>query len=208
MVCSRSVSTKDGQSSWNRARTIKIRGSSTDSDGHPGERNLRMSDMISLTLVRYPPTNPLGRSSETGVWVLAGRFVMVSIALLWLPAGFYVLSAATGDTRWPGTAISWISLTLLAAGGLPLAAACHRLALNGYSGTAWAAGAVLGLSLVPLSLAAEWHGAAGVAVLAAVASLPVWIAVLWLGHRTRTGHRQRTSGAATMALMHGSRSIR
>lgn len=165
-----------------------------------------MSDMISLTRVRYQPRNLLSRTSENVV--LARRLAMVLLALIWLPAGFYFLSAASGDLRWPVAASSWISLAMLAAAGLPLAAACHRLALNRYSGAAWAAGAVLGAPLLPLSLAAGWHEAAEIAVCAAVASVPVWIAALWLGHRTRTGFRRRTSGAAMMVLSHGTRSVR
>ena len=165
-----------------------------------------MSDMISLTRVRYPPRNLLRRTSENRA--LARRFAMVLFALIWLPAGFYFLSAATGDLRWPGAANSWIALAMLAAGGLPLTAACHRLALNRHSGAAWAAGTVLGAPLLPLSLAAGWHEAAEIAVCAAVASVPVWIAALWPGHRTRTGSRRRTSDAAMMVLLHGTRSTR
>ncbi len=155
-----------------------------------------MSETISLTRLRYPPRNLLGRTGEYEMWALARRFATVLLALIWLPAGFCVLSAATGDLRWPGTADTWISLAVLAAGGLPLAAACHGLALNRYSGAAWAAGTLLGAPLLPLSLAAGWHEAAEVAVCAAVASVPVWIAALWLGRRTRTGPRRRASGGA------------
>lgn len=162
-----------------------------------------MSDMISLTRVRYRPRNLSGQTSENGV--LARRLAMVVFALIWLPAGFCLLSAATGDLRWPGAANSWISLAVLAAGGLPLVAACHRLALNRYSGAAWAAGAILGAPLLPLSLAVGWYEAAEIAVCAAVASVPVWIAALWLRHRTRTGFRRRASGAAMMVMSHGTR---
>ena len=165
-----------------------------------------MSEMISLTRVCYQPRNLLGRSSENGV--LARRLVMILFGLIWLPAGFCFLSAATGDLRWPAASDSWISLAMLAAGGLPLTAACHRLALNRYPGAAWAGGAVLGAPLLPLSLAIGWHEAAEIAVCAAVASVPVWIAALWLGYRTRTGFRRRTPGAAMMVVPHGTRSIR
>ena len=52
-----------------------------------------MSDMISLTRVRYQPRNLSGQTSANGV--LARRLAMVVFALIWLPAGFCLLAAVS-----------------------------------------------------------------------------------------------------------------
>ena len=73
--------------------------------------------------------------------------------------------------------------------GLPLALACRRLGRLGYRRAAWIAGTVLGAATVAASLPAGLFGPPGIAVVALLLSLPVWVAALWLGRRARAGGR-------------------
>lgn len=114
-------------------------------------------------------------------------------ALLWLPAGLVASaairfgpgSAAPGE--WP-TAIAMAASSLIVASvcGLPLALACRRLGRLGRPRWAWIAGIVLGVATVAASLPAGLLGPPGIAIVAVVLSLPVWIAAFWLGRRART----------------------
>ena len=113
-------------------------------------------------------------------------------ALLWLPAGLLVSAAVRfGPTAVaPGegaTAALMAVPSLIAAAvcGLPLALACRRLGRLGHARAAWIAGAVLGAATVAASLPAGLLGPPGVAIVAVVLSLPVWIAVFWLRRRAR-----------------------
>ena len=113
-------------------------------------------------------------------------------ALLWLPAGLVASaairfgpgSAAPGE--WP-TAIAMAASSLIVAAvcGLPLALACRRLGRLGSPRWAWIAGVILGVATVAAVLPAGLFGPPGVAVVAVVLSLPVWIAAFWLGRRAR-----------------------
>ena len=76
------------------------------------------------------------------------------------------------------------SLIVAAVCGLPLALACRRLGRRGYPHWAWIGGVVLGLATVAASLPAGLFGPPGIAVVAVLLSLPVWIAAFWLGRRT------------------------
>ena len=113
-------------------------------------------------------------------------------ALLWLPAGvvasaavrFGPGSAAPGE--WP-TAIAMAASSLIVAAvcGLPLALACRRLGRLGHPRLVWIAGIVLGIATVAAVLPAGLLGPPGIAIVAVVLSLPVWIAAFWLGRRAR-----------------------
>ena len=113
-------------------------------------------------------------------------------ALLWLPAGL-LLSAAIrfGPTAMaPGEGATAAlmavpSLIVAAVCGLPLALACRWLGRLGRVRAAWIAGVVLGVATVAASLPAGLFGPPGIAIVAVLLSLPVWIAVIWLGRRAR-----------------------
>ena len=113
-------------------------------------------------------------------------------ALLWLPAGVLVSAAIRfGPTAVaPGEGASAAlmavpSLIVAAVCGLPLTWACRRLGRLGHVRAAWIAGVVLGVATVAASLPAGLFGPPGIAIVAIVLSLPVWIAVFWLGQRAR-----------------------
>ena len=78
------------------------------------------------------------------------------------------------------------SLIVAAVCGLPLAWACRRLGRLGHARPAWIAGIVLGVATVAASLPAGLFGPPGIAIVAVVLSLPVWIAVFWLGRRAQS----------------------
>ena len=120
------------------------------------------------------------------------RISFYAAALLWLPAGV----VASAVVRFgPGSAVpgEWLTATLMAASplivasvcGLPLALACRRLGRLGHPRPAWIAGVIFGVATVAASLPAGLFGPPGIAVVAVLLSLPVWIAVLWLGRRAR-----------------------
>ena len=113
-------------------------------------------------------------------------------ALLWLPAGVLVSAAIRfGPTAMaPGEGataalMALPSLIVAAVCGLPLALACRRLGRLGHVRAAWIAGVVLGIATVAASLPAGLFGPPGIAIVAVVLSLPVWIAVFWLRRRAR-----------------------
>ena len=113
-------------------------------------------------------------------------------ALLWLPAGVLASAAVrfgpTSMAPGEGTTAALIalpSLIVAAVCGLPLAWACRRLGRLGHARAAWIAGVVLGVATVAASLPAGLFGPPGIAIIAVVLSLPVWIAVFWLGRRAR-----------------------
>ncbi|MDE0390472.1 MAG: hypothetical protein OXI57_00200 [Rhodospirillales bacterium] len=119
------------------------------------------------------------------------RALFWAAALLWLPVGV-VASAAIrfGSDAAPGALVTAIamgasSLVVAAVCGLPLALACRRLGRLGHPRLAWIGGAVLGVATVAASLPAGLFGPPGIAVVAVLLSLPVWIAVFWLGRQAR-----------------------
>ena len=111
------------------------------------------------------------------------------LALLWLPAGV----AAQAMLRFGPPAVgfadageamaAFASLAVTVPCGLPLALGCRRLWRLGYRRAAWAAGAGLGALTTVATVVAGLLGPAAIAVGAAVLSLPVWIAWLWLARR-------------------------
>ena len=126
------------------------------------------------------------------------RALFWAAALLWLPIGLVASAAirfgadAGAPGGWlPAVAMAGSSLIVAAVCGLPLALACRRLGRLGHPRLAWIGGAVLGAATVAASLPAGLFGPPGVAVAAVLLSLPVWIAVFWLG---RQGHRSADAG--------------
>ena len=123
--------------------------------------------------------------------LLRSRALFYAAALLWLPAGV----VATAAVRFGPSALAamaptaWLALIVAALCGLPLALACRRLGRLGYRRAAWIAGTVLGAATVAASLPAGLFGPPGIAVVALLLSLPVWVAALWLGRRARAGGR-------------------
>ena len=123
---------------------------------------------------------------------LRTRALFYAAALLWLPAGVVASvavrfgSASEAPGEWlPPTLMAASSLIVPAVCGLPLAFACRRLGRMGHPRWAWIGGAVLGVATVAASLPAGLFGPPGIAVVALLLSLPVWIAVLWLTRRAR-----------------------
>ena len=113
-------------------------------------------------------------------------------ALLWLPAGVLVSAAVRfGPTSMApgegatGALMAVPSLIVAAVCGLPLAWACRRLGRLGRVRVAWIAGIVLGVATVAASLPAGLFGPPGIAIVAVLLSLPVWIAVFWLRGKAR-----------------------
>ena len=113
-------------------------------------------------------------------------------ALLWLPAGLVASAAirfgpgSAVPGEWP-TAIAMAASSLIVAAvcGLPLALACRRLGRLGHARAAWIAGVILGVATVATVLPAGLLGPPGIAIVAVVLSLPVWIAAFWLGRQAR-----------------------
>ena len=127
---------------------------------------------------------------------LRSRALFYVAALLWLPAGVVATAAvrlgpsgmAAGE--WPTALLmASSSLIVLVPCSLPLALACRRLGRLGYACAAWIAGVVLGAATVAASLPAGLFGPPGIAIVALLLSLPVWVAALWLGRRARAGGR-------------------
>lgn len=113
------------------------------------------------------------------------------LALLWLPAG--IVGAAAFRGLGPAEFGSWKmavltafqSFVLVAPCGLLLALPCRRLWRLGYHRAAWAMGTALGTATATTSLFAGLLGPLGIAVYAAVQSLPAWITVIWLNRKQR-----------------------
>ena len=127
---------------------------------------------------------------------LRSRALFYVAALLWLPAGVVATAAvrfgpsevAAGE--WPTALLmAASSLIVLVPCGLPLALACRRLGRLGFVRAAWIVGVVLGAATVAASLPAGLFGPPGIAIVALLLSLPVWVAALWLGRRARAGGR-------------------
>ncbi|MXW91616.1 MAG: hypothetical protein F4114_15810 [Rhodospirillaceae bacterium] len=108
------------------------------------------------------------------------------LALLWLPTGVVVQAAlrfGPSAVRFAdaGEAMAALgSLAVTVPCGLPLALGCRRLWRLGYRRVAWAAGIGLGVLTIPATVFAGLLGPVAIAVSAAVLSLPVWFAWLWL----------------------------
>ena len=108
------------------------------------------------------------------------------LALLWLPAGVAAQAVlrfgpSAGAFADSGEAMAALgSLAVTAPCGLPLALGCRRLRRLGYRRASWLAGIVLGVLTVSSAVVAGLLGPVAIAVSAAVLSLPVWFAWLWL----------------------------
>ena len=123
---------------------------------------------------------------------LRSRTLFYAAALLWLPLGVLATAAvrfgpgSLGPDAWPTAALMAASSLIVAAVcGLPLAFACRRLGRLGHPRWAWIGGAALGTATVAASLPAGLFGPPGIAIVAALLSLPVWTAAFLLGRRAR-----------------------
>ena len=144
-----------------------------------------MTDPVTLTLVRYPPRNIAGRRGRRHVRVPLRGIGAAAASLLWLPAGFHLGLALTGDVVLAADAEGWWHMAALAAGGVPLALVCMLLWRRGRAWAACAALAVLGPGAVAGTLALEGFGPLAVAAVAAAASLPAWLVCAWRRSRGR-----------------------
>ncbi len=120
-------------------------------------------------------------------WIARNGFRM--LAPLWLPAGVVVQAVLRFGAS--GVAFADVGEAMVALGslavtvpcGLPLALGCRRLWRLGHRRAAWTAGVGLGVLTVPTVVVAGLLGPVVIAIGAAVLSLPVWIAWLWLARR-------------------------
>ena len=116
-----------------------------------------------------------------------------ALALCWLPAGVVAQAAArflpqAGGAPEAGMLVtaammSVSSLVVLAPCGLPLALGCRRLWRLGRRRAAWWLGVSLGAPTVAASVFAGLLGPVAIAVVALLASVPVWAASWWLARR-------------------------
>ena len=128
--------------------------------------------------------NERGSTRRRGFWPLA---------LLWLPVGVVTTMAFRFMPEMMPSEMTgmWLPMVMAAAPslivvgpcGLPLALACRRLWWLGFRRAAWGVGATLGTVTVAASILAGLLGPLAIVVAAAVFSLPVWIAALWLARR-------------------------
>ena len=93
------------------------------------------------------------------------------LELLWLPAG----TVAQAVIRFGPSAVGFADTGE--------ALGCRRLWRLGYRRAAWATAIGLGAITVQATVGAGLLGPVAIAVCAAVLSLPVWIAWLWLARR-------------------------
>ena len=155
-----------------------------------------MSDLVWLTLVRYPPRVLSEGMGSRGMRVAARRLAAWVLALAWFPAGFHVASAVgAGEMRWPADVDSWLILGVLAPAGLPLATACGGLWRRGHGVAACLALTVLVPAIVTGSVVLDPFGPVAVAACAVVASLPVWLVYGYLRLYRRAPRRGFRRGA-------------
>ena len=140
-----------------------------------------MNGLISLTIARYPPREFLGRAGRDGTRV--GRLAGAAFAVIWLPAGFCLATAAAGGLPWQAGPDAWLHLALLVPAGLPLALAFGALRRRGRGVVAWLALMVLAPLTAAGCVEAAAFGPVAVAVCAAASSLPAWLACPFLGRR-------------------------
>ena len=117
-------------------------------------------------------------------WIARHGFWL--LALLWLPAGVAAQAAlrfgpSAGAFADSGEAMAALgSLAVTVPCGLPLALGCRRLWRLGYRRGAWAVGIGLGVLTIPATVFAGLLGPVAIAAWAALLSVPVWLAWLWL----------------------------
>jgi len=126
----------------------------------------------------------IGCGMEGREWIARRGFW--PLALLWLPAGVVAQAAvrfgpSTVAFADAGEAMAALgSLAVAVPCGLPLALGCRRLWRLGYRRAALAAGIGCGALTIPAAVFAGLLGPVAIAVRAALLSLPVWLAWLWL----------------------------
>lgn len=101
------------------------------------------------------------------------RFSFTLLALLWLPFGMLLMTAARGMPLFVEPQ-AWLELIILAPLGLPLALACRALRRRGHVVSAWVAFIVLAPATVGAVLIGGLFGPLGLVVYAIVFSLPAW----------------------------------
>ena len=139
-----------------------------------------MTQLISLTPVRYPPRDLVDRAPERGFRIPAVRLVTLLFALTWFPAGFWLASAVSGGAQaLPADAEAWLMLAALAPGGLPLALACAGLWRRGHGLVAVAALAFFVPAIAIGSQVVDLFGPLALVAFAALASLPAWLLYLY-----------------------------
>ena len=151
-----------------------------------------MTVLTSLTPVRYPPRDLLGRAPERGSRFSAGRLVTALFALTWFPAGFWLASAASGGPQaLPAGLDAWLALAALAPGGVPLALACAGLRRRGHGLMAVAALALFVPAIAAGSQVVDPLGPLALVAFAALASLPAWLLYLYCRFFRQGPRRER-----------------
>lgn len=126
----------------------------------------------------------IGCGMDGRAWI--ARHGFWPLALLWLPAGVIALAVLRFGTSTiafvdPGEMLAALgSLAVAVPCGLPLALGCRRLWRLGYRRAAWTAGIGLGVLTIPATVFAGLLGPVAIAIWAALLSLSVWLAWLWL----------------------------
>lgn len=106
------------------------------------------------------------------------RAIFMALALAWLPLGILVITLVRGlGFLGEPTALLYAlpSLLVTVPFGLPLALACRRIHRMQRPRTAWVTFAVLAPITAAASIVAGLLGPIGIAVYAAVLSLPAWL---------------------------------
>lgn len=109
----------------------------------------------------------------------------ILLALLWLPFGILLVTAARGLPLFIEPQ-AWLALIFLAPFGLPLALACRALRRGGHVVSAWIMFIVLAPATVGSVLIGGLFGPLGVAIYAIVFSLPAWAVYGFFRHRSKS----------------------
>ncbi len=111
--------------------------------------------------------------------------IFVLLALLWLPFGILLVTAARGIPLFVEPQ-AWLALIFLAPFGLPLASACRALRRGGHVVSAWAAFIVLAPATVGSVLIGGLFGPLGIAIYAIVFSFPAWAIYGFFHYRSKS----------------------
>lgn len=112
------------------------------------------------------------------------RATFILLALLWLPLGLILLTAARGFSL-PIDQQAWLSLVGVAPFGLPLALACRGLRRIGHRVAAWRTFIVFAPVTVLSVLTGGLFGPLGIAAYAVVASFPAWAIYAFFRYRSK-----------------------
>ncbi len=109
----------------------------------------------------------------------------ILLALLWLPFGILLVTAARGIPLFIEPQ-AWLALIFLAPFGLPLALACRALRRGGHVASAWVTFIVLAPATVGSVLIGGLFGPLGIAIYAIVFSLPAWAVYGFFRYRAKS----------------------